>query len=286
MKLRLAISVLALGLMNLPLAAEARGIPIVRGETHHLEFVSETTIPAPTGGQLSLCHRYETHSIYWVNGWSSSNGYVLSDTACEGTGYYDMPDAITAGFANGQIPEGVPATPQFSVTQIASGFTWPLAIGFLVFVAVVLRASSNRRYNTQSAERMEVLGLEDGPTFRFIDAMLHAANADGQAQQEEVDYIKAKAIEVTGLNYTDEHISWAITHTDRFKNKHDFERFGKGLTVDQKRMVLRAALAVVASDHNMSGAEKKFIERLTQGLKLGQSDLQEILQGGSAPAAA
>lgn len=266
--------------------AEARGIPIVRSEAQQLSFVAETNIPGPGGDALSLCHYHTVHSVYWVPRWSTSQGYVLSDTGCEGTGYFDMPGVIEASFANGEMPDGVPATPRFTPMQIVTGFTWPLGLGFLVLLSAATRLRSNRRYKSQSAERMEVLGLEDGPTFRFIDAMLHAANADGEAQQEEVEFIKAKAIEVTGLAYTNEHISWAITHTDRFKRKADLERFGKGLTVDQKRMVLRAALAVVASDQHMSRSEKKFIELLTQGLKLGKNDLQEILQGPPAAAPA
>lgn len=286
MKLRSLLVALSLGAMALPQAAAAKGIPIVRGETQHLAYVAETTIPAPTGGTFALCHHYTSHSLYWVNAWSTSTGYVLSDVGCEETGYFDMPDVIAAGFADGQIT-GVPQSPSFTALQIANGFTWPLIAGVVLIGIGLMRLRSQKRYKSQSAERMEVLGLEEGPMFRFIDAMLHAANADGQAQQEEIAYIRAKATEVTGLAYTDEHIEWAITHTDKFKRKHEFKQFGLGLNVEQRRVVLRAALAVVASDSHMSQPEKDFISGLTSGLGLGQGDLQAILQEGQhAPAAA
>ena len=268
-----------------PQAAQARGIVIVRGEVQNLAHVADTTIPAPNGGTFALCHRYTTNTVYWIAFSSSSEGYVLSDFRCDGSFYYDNPEMIAAGFANGQIPAGVPQTPRFTPLQIATGFTWLLGLGALILFSIVMGAASARRYKTRSAERMEVLGLEDGPTFRFIDAMLHAANADGRAQPEEIAYIKATATDVAGLAYTDEHIEWAITHTDRFKHKRDFRRFGKGLNKDQKRAVLRGALAVVASDFHMSQSEKDFINGLTDGLGLGQRDVQEILQS-AAPAPA
>ena len=272
------VMVLALCVLGLPQVAQARGIPIVRGEVQTLAHVADTTLPAPNGGTFALCHFYTTETVYWLAFWSRSEGYVLSGAGCTGTAYYDNPRMIEAGLANGQIPAGVPQTARFTPVQIATGFTWPLVAGALVLAMVGIGAASARRYKTRSAERMEVLGLEDGPTFRFIDAMLHAANADGQAQPEEIAYIKATATDVAGLAYTDEHIEWAITHTDRFKHKRDFRRFGKGLNTDQKRAVLRGALAVVASDFQMSQSERNFINRLTDGLGLGQGDVQEILQ--------
>ena len=277
------IMVLALCVLGVPQAAQARGIPIVRGEVQSLAHVADTTIPAPNGAKFALCHFYTTQTVYWLAFWSSSTGYVLSDAGCTGTAYYANPEMIAAGFANGQIPADVPRTARFTPVQIATGFTWPLAIGALILIVVLIAATSARRYKTRSGERMEVLGLQDGPTFRFIDAMLHAANADGQAQPEEIAYIKATATDVTGLAYTDEHIEWAITHTDQFKHKRDFRRFGNGLNKDQKRAVLRGALAVVASDFQMSQPERVFVNRLADGLGLGQGDVQEILQ--SAPAA-
>ena len=283
---RWLVSILAAGVVTLASqAAEARGIPIVRGEEQALAHVADTTIPAPNGGTFSLCHRFTTSTVYWVAFWSTSEGYVLSDFGCDGTFYYNQPELIAAGFANGQIPADVPQTPQFTLMQMATGFTWLIGLGALILVAVIGGIASARRYRTQSAERMEVLGLEDGPTFRFIDAMLHAANADGRAQKEEIDYIKATATDVAGLAYTDEHIEWAITHTDKCKRKRDFRRFGKGLNKDQKRAVLRGALAVVASDFHMSQVEKEFIGGLTDGLGLRPRDVQEILKS-AAPAAA
>ena len=37
---------------------------------------------------------------------------------------------------------------------------------------------------TRRVERMEVLDIEDGPIFRFLDAMLHAARVDGRPDDE------------------------------------------------------------------------------------------------------
>ena len=57
----------------------------------------------------------------------------------------------------------------------------------------------------------------------------------------------------------------------------DFARFGEGLTNEQARMVLRAALAVVAADGIMSRPERRYISQLTDGLGLSAEDVDDIL---------
>ena len=142
------LAVLALGV---PQMAEARGILIVSDEVQNLAHVAETSIPAPNGGTFSLCHRYDTSRIYWIAFGSSSQGYVLSDFGCDGSFYYDNPQLIADGFANGQIPGEIPASPRFTPMQIATGFTWPLILGVVVLFAVIGAIRSNRRYRSRSA---------------------------------------------------------------------------------------------------------------------------------------
>lgn len=264
--------------------AVAQSATFERVETQELAFVAQTAIPSREGQTFDLCHLYQTQTLNGFGLWRSSVGYVLSENGCQGSAYYDNPAQIAFGFASGQIAEDVPPNARLSAMDVVTGFTIPLAMACLALLALVSRFFVGRPAKSQAAERMEVLGLEDGPTFRFIDAMLHAANADGRVKREEIVYIREKATDLTGLDYADEHIEWAITHTDRFRKRKDFKRFGAGLTEDQKRVVLRGALAIVASDQHMSRAEKAFIERLTDGLNLRDTDLHAILDGGMVPA--
>ncbi|MEM1272908.1 MAG: DUF533 domain-containing protein [Pseudomonadota bacterium] len=289
--MRFVLSALALVGLLLPQQADARGIPIYYGTEQQMEFVTNTEIASSGSKPLALCHLYETNTLYSLGYWMRSNGYVLSDSSCDGQSYIDDPALIQASFANGAIPAGIPTSPGFSILQRAEGHA-ALGIGALiVLVVLVVRMgrSGMPRRKSRMEERMEVLGLPEGAMFRFIDAMLHAANADGKAQPEEVEFIRAKATEVTQLDYTAEHIEWAVNHTDKLRSPRDFQRFGRGLTPEQARMVLRAALAVVAADGQMSRSERRFISQLTAGLMLDPQDVQRILgdrPGGMQPATA
>ncbi|MBF9029010.1 DUF533 domain-containing protein [Rhodobacterales bacterium HKCCE3408] len=276
--------------LALPSMAEAaRGIPVVRGTEAHLSPVAIDAIPVDAGKPLSLCHLYEVDTIYYLGAWMTSNGYVLSEDQCQGTRYFNDPALISSAFSSGLL-DGVPETPAFTIRQYAEGYTiW--GIGALLMLIVLLkkilsgssRAAPAARGSRRMQERMEVLGLPDNAVFRFIDAMLHAAKADGTAQPEEVDYIRRKAIEIAQLDYSDEHIAWAIDHTDKLKGPRDFERFGRGLSPEQARMVLRAALAVIAADGTMTRKERRFVAQLTAGLRLDLEEVHRILDAHHGP---
>ena len=277
--LRFALPVLGLLAFAIPEPAEARGIPIVRGTEEAMSFVATMPAGAQGGKPLALCHYFETNTLYWLSYWISSNGYVLSDSDCQGQTYIDDPALIAQAFASGALA-GIPQQPSFTLRQRAEGHVW-FGIGALLLLAVFVRRAiaSGARPNRRSKmeERMEVLGLPDGPVFRFIDAMLHAANADGRADPAEIAYIREKATEIAQLDYSNEHIEWAISNTDRLKSARDFARFGTDLTEPQARMVLRAALAVVAADGYMSRPERKFIAQLTTALDLEEGEVNRIL---------
>lgn len=281
--LRFVLPLLGLLAFAIPEPAEARGIPIVRGTDEALSYVATMPAGATGGKPLALCHYYETNTLYWLPFWISSNGYVLSDSDCTGQSYIDDPALIAQAFASGAL-DGVPQTPGFSLRERAEGHVW-FGIGALILFAAFVRrrlATGGRpRRSSKMEERMEVLGLPDGPVFRFIDAMLHAANADGRADPAEIAYIREKAIEIAQLDYSAEHIEWAISNTDRLKSARDFARFGEGLTEPQARMVLRAALAVVAADGFMSSPERRFIAQLTRALELEDDEVHRILSAAN-----
>lgn len=275
----LALALVA-ALLLTPGAAEAdRGIPIVRDSVAHLDFVAETGLTSRVGQPLSLCHAYRAERLYWLGLWMTSDGYVLSDTACTGPEVIDDEVMIAQAFSFGQVPDGVSRMPRFSLVQNATGHAWILIGAALLATMIIRRAirAGLLRRKSRVEERMEVLGLPDGAIFRFIDAMIHAASADGKAQTEEVEFIRDKATEVAQLEYSAEHIEWAIGNADRLKSPRDFQRFGRGLTPEQSRMVLRAALAVVAADGQMTRAERRFIAQLTAGLMLDPADVDRIL---------
>ncbi|MBF9035306.1 DUF533 domain-containing protein [Rhodobacterales bacterium HKCCE2091] len=286
--MRFLVPVAAALAVLLPSAASAARIPIPRVIEEHLDLVSPTLITGFDGKPLALCHYYETQTVFSIGLWMSSNGYVLSDSDCEGAGYIDDPALIAQAFEDGRIPGDVPATPAFTPVQYVKGFAL-IGVAIALVLLRILTSMRNRATavrparRTREDERREVLGIENTAVFRVVDAMLHAAKADGRAQPEEIAYIRAKATELAQLDYTDEHVTWALKHTEKLRKPSDFKRFGHGITPEQARVVLRAALAVVAADGKMTKPERRYISQLSVGLDLGPDEIDHILGDSYLP---
>ncbi|MEM9319641.1 MAG: DUF533 domain-containing protein [Pseudomonadota bacterium] len=277
--MRFVLSLIGLLAFAFPQHAAADGM--ARGVKTSLAFVADTYITSSRGASFALCHRYEMRTLLGLGYGLTSHGYVLSEAQCQGQAYVENPVIVGAAFASGAV-RGTPREPEFTLQEQLFGHAWFVICGVLV-AALLLRIAGARFFGrSQMAERMEVLGLSDTPVFRFIDAMLHAANADGKAQQQEIDFIRDKATEIAQLEYSAEHIEWAIEHTDQLKGVRDFQRFGRGLTPPQARVVLRAALALVAADGEMSQSEQRFISQLTKGLMLDPAEVTRILEEDDA----
>lgn len=272
----IAVCLAATGFVSPALAA-----PFGLDSVENLTPVAETEIRrTDTGRPMTLCHLTTTSELQGVPVWLSSKGYVLSENSCLGQRYFDMPEAISAGFANGDISADIPPSPQLSPIERLRG-QGPVAFAAL-FLSFILLKLIFRRRTPRIVQRQEVLGLSNGPVFRFIDVMLHAANADGAPKPEEIAYIRAKATELTQLEYSDDHIAWAIERTEKLRSPRDFAIFSHGLTPDQSKVVLRAALAVVAADGKMSRDERRFISQLTTSLALNPKEIEKVMQAEGA----
>lgn len=264
----------ALALCAAPTTADAKaGLPY--GWAEQLTVVAPTRIPTAAGTQMSLCHQTKKYHIAFIGLFRKSQGYVLSEAGCSTHAEFYELDAqgLAEAKAAGMIARDVPSTPRLSLMDLASGFAiWPLIAIFGGWTLV-----SSMRSNRRRAVRQEIFGLGDGPVFRFLDAMCHAARADNRTEPEEVDYILGVARDLTGLDYTHAHIKEAIAQSQKSLDKAAFKRFGAGLNAEQRRMVMHGALTVVASDGSLSKAERKFVNGLATGLKLPQDDMDSLV---------
>lgn len=256
--------------------AEARGA-IPYGHKENLSFVAETQIPGPGGAPLALCHLTKHYHLAFIPAVRQSRGYGLSDAGCATeAGYYEIDaQGIADAKAAGLIHRHIPLTPRLSLTEVATGFVW-VWVAIAAAIAMILVAMDRRRRLTI---RREILAIDNPAVFNFIDAMCHAAKADGRTAREEVEYIRDVARDLTGLEYTEQHIIEAISYCPKLSGAAQFRRFGSGLSTDQRKMILHGALSVVAADGTMTDSEKSFIGTMGKGMRLKSGDMDAVVSG-------
>ncbi len=226
------------------------------------------------GSGLTVCHLVEERSIAYVPYWITSQGYVLSDTGCADGSYRTFTAPISELKGAGLLPADMPETPSFTTVERLKGHAALVIGGVLAAFGGIATAMRGRRRSV----RLEILGIEDGPVFKMIDAMCHAAKADGHCDPAEVAYIRDVARELTQLDFQDEHLEAVIERADKLGHAKDFQQFGKGLTPSQKSMILEGVLSVVLADGEMDRREKVFLDRMVIGIGLTQPDTDAAIQ--------
>jgi tellurite resistance protein len=275
------IRILALGAtlaLSLTTTAEARSAP--GGTIEFMEFVAPTQIPVSEGStsMMAMCHLLKkTHAVF-IPLWYESKGYVLSDNNCAGDTYYSMtPEQMTEARALGLIGADVPETAQLSTQQKVVPFLWGALVlfGIGMFIRQKLRNATRHR---------EIGGSSDAVT-RLVDAMCHAAKADGRVDEREIGTIKAIALRLTGAEYPDDKIRRMIDLSQASLTPAQFAAFGKGLNTQQKELVMQAVLMVLGSDGQIAPKEQAFINGLAQGLGISSVQFTRIVDEARAATA-
>ena len=273
--------------------AEARRGGSVRIDTEQRLYpVSATRIPdaAGLGAMATLCHMVEIRSLWGILGiWAAPEAYVLSGSGCAGDAYWTLPAPVDEMAATGLLVDTVPEAPGYLAMPLGAwrdGFgAWGL-VGSVVAIGAAAAGLRGRRRRL----RLEILGLEDGPAFRLIDMMCHAAIVDGDIDDAEVAHIRDVARDVAQRNYTDAHIREAILRADKLSRTQHFAKVGRTLTEAQRRLVLQCVLSVVAADGRMTVAEQRFVGALMGGFALEKAALDDAMaravtpRSGAAPA--
>jgi len=245
-------------------------------EAQDLHYVADTKIPNKENGMLSLCHLSNTHSVLFINVWRSVENYALSKDRCEGDSYIALTDQqFQTAQTENLIPNNIPREPKMTFGMILGGFWGLFAIGLLVLIGIasVIKSSKNRK------ERHAAMGDMQPFHKNVLDVMCHAAMSDGSIDASEIKIIQKAGLELTNRNYTHDEVNHFISTCDKNVTPHQFKAFGKGMNDDQKMMLIRGALMVVASDNDLSNKEQKFIGGLANGLGVPIAAVQAMLGG-------
>ncbi|MEJ8560218.1 DUF533 domain-containing protein [Yoonia sp. GPGPB17] len=258
--------------------AEARGS---YSTTQSMLFVSATEMD-DNGAPLALCHLVTTRAVIFVNVWRTLEGYALAEDNCQTDQYYAMSsEDLLSAQAAGMIPKGIPATPKLALGKLAEGF-WGLGAlaALLAFAGVKALQVQKRR-----KQRMSMVSHASPAAQSILDAMCHAAKADGYIAPSEVEMIQRTAQEITGEAFSLDLVKQMAQLAEEKLEAKGFARLVKNRSKLEQLDMMRAVLMVVAADGRLDGKEKAFVGGLAQAMRMDGGTvsalLQEVVGGGA-----
>ncbi|KIC40056.1 hypothetical protein RA27_14525 [Ruegeria sp. ANG-R] len=253
--------------------AHAKRAGGVWGTSEQMSLVAETQITNDQGQTLSLCHLTEKTHILFAGVWRSSMGYALATNKCDADSYYAVnAEQLTLGQAIGEYPNDLPTQPAMSFGDMISGFWGLCALVLLFALAGIKWAGQSAR---TSKRRAEMRGAAPAAV-KAIDAMCHAAKADGRLDDSEIALMSDIAKQMTGETFDEARIRRMYDLAEAKPTEHQFASFGSGLSPDQKRMVLQAVLMIIGSDGDLDKRETDFVQKLAHGLKISGAEVKAL----------
>ncbi|SDX14097.1 Uncharacterized conserved protein, tellurite resistance protein B (TerB) family [Ruegeria halocynthiae] len=255
--------------------AEARRGGGASGTAEQLSLITETQLTNDQGQLLSLCHLTENRHVLFLPVWRSSLGYAMAINKCDAESYYPVDaEKLTLGKVLGELPEDLPDQPKLSVSDMISGF-WGLGVfALLLGVAGIKWAGRSARTSKRKAEMKGAAPA----AVKAIDAMCHAAKADGRLDDSEIALMSDIAKQMTGEPFDEARIRRMYDLAEAKPTEHQFASFGSGLSPDQKRMVLQAVLMIIGSDGDLDKRETDFVQKLAHGLKISGAEVKALFQ--------
>ena len=157
-----------------------------------------------------------------------------------------------------------------------------LVLGIVAF-AIFGDLKTRKRRN----ERMALMGNGPPDAVAILDAMCHAAKADGAIDDKEVTEISQAARQLTGEDFSADTVRRMIELAADDPSESDCKLFLEALASDQAQVMMRAVLTVVASDGQLSGKEPEFVGKLMRAMKMTGEDVSDMMQevtAGQQPA--
>ncbi|MDA5095151.1 DUF533 domain-containing protein [Aliiroseovarius sp. KMU-50] len=236
-------------------------------------FVAETPIELD-GQPYALCHLVDDSKVLFIPLFRSVEGYVLAANRCAAEEYYELPtERFVEGKADGAFPADLPDTPKLSTSAMINGhWGWVIVLGFIGFAVVAWLKTRKRR-----TERQALMGDLSPVAKAILDAMCHAAKADGNIDETEVVQIARIAQEMTGETFDLTTVRRMSELAEEKPADNYFKSLAKGLNPNEASLMMKAVLMVVAADGTLGGKEQGFVGRLAKVLKLGGEQVNALL---------
>ena len=263
------------GLLFLSLSDDAEARRSGSSSSQNLLFVDSTRIEIE-GTPYALCHLVKDDAVLFINFLRRLEGYALAAGNCGSDQYIPLTtETLSDAKASGQISQSVPDEPKLSAGAMIEGhWGWGLVAAALGLFGIRAKKSHDRRKRRQA-----MMGGASPAAVAILDAMCHAAKADGHVADAEVAEITSAAREMTGESFAPELVRRMAELAEAAPKESDFKRLVKGRTAAEKEVMMRGVLIVVASDGTLDGKEQKFVGMLAKAMKMRKDKLHELLAG-------
>ncbi len=241
------------------------------GQFDGLEYVAETTISAPGGGNFSLCHVTRDIRILGVPINSNVVGYALAADAC--TKQTDRPFnkvQMETAQSLGLIDQNLPSVPTNSLEKTLRNLAIWVAVS-LGLVAVIIRRSKSLA--GQDLRRP----LRKKASDRILLVMCYVAKCDGIVESHDITNIAKTARRLTRRTVKPAEIISVADHINVNLSVQDFVLLGRGMRDSEKDTMMRAAFYIALASGRIMTAEHEFLKSLAHGIGMPGEDFRRVM---------
>lgn len=258
-------------LLSLLFAGPAQAFTSGSGMFPDIEYVADTQIPGPDGGQLALCYATNDMRIFGYTISSNIIGYSLSRDGCNQIS--DRPftraQMETAQSLN-LVDPNIPSVAKNSLERNIQNYgIWvALALGL---VAVIIR-------RIKSIMGLDLRGpMRKKAAQRILTAMCYVGKCDGIVDASEISLIGKTARRLTRRNIQAAEVIRITDHIDMNLSPQDYIDFGKGLRDSEKDVMMRGAFYIALSSGRILPSEHAFLTDLAHGVGMPGEDFRRVM---------
>lgn len=257
--------------LSMWLGAPANAFTADTGKFTDFELVSETMIPGPGGGTMSLCYRTEDFRVFGYTLTSTVKGYVLSSDGCLAGA--DRP-FTTAQVETAQslnlLDSSIAPEATNSMERNLKNYGLWVAIGLALCAVIIRRVKSLMGFDLRA-------GMRKKAAERILTAMCYVGKCDGIVASNEIGLISNQASRLTRRNFQPADVIRITDHIDMNLSLQDYIDFGRGLRDSEKDVMMRGAFYVALSNGRILPSEYEFISELAHGIGMPGTDFRRVM---------
>lgn len=230
-------------------------------------------MPGENGSPLALCVLVKTQNVLFLDVWRTQKGYALAENRCDASSYIPVTsDQLKVFKMSGVISSEVPDEPQVKTGLAIPYWAWAIIAGLVALIGIKLRRKAGRK-----SARRDLMGDASPAAIAILDAMCHAAKADGHVSPSELIEIAEAAQKMTGEKIDPKRVAEMAKLAESNLTDQDYKRLVAGRTEDEKEVMMRGVLFVAVADGKLDSKEQQFVGKLAGVMQMPATKIQALL---------
>ena len=172
----------------------------------------------------------------------------------------------------GLLSSEVPDEPQVKTGLAIPYWAWAVIVGLVALIGIKLRRKTARK-----TARQDLMGEASPAAIAILDAMCHAAKADGYVSPSELMEIAEAAQRMIGEKIDPQRVVEMAKLAESNLTDQDFKRLVAGRTENEKEVMMRGVLFVSVADGKLDSKEQHFVSKLAGVMKMPSKKIQMLL---------